>query len=243
MGSGVENPEVFEAIIEDRLNAKYVAGDQRVEILNFAVAEHFPLQRLLTLETRVLDFDPDAVFYFAHEVDESFLFDDLAAHVSDGVEPPFRSLMEIVAAAEVDGRTPTALARKRLHPFAEELHRRTLQRFFEHCQKRQIVPVWIYWPLTKNVDETHLRWETNVSYATKVSDLKTMAKDLGFHVVDLSTAYDGYKPEELALAAWDNHPNATAHTLMAKALYSELQTPRTQAALGWFDDSREEKAQ
>jgi hypothetical protein len=38
----------------------------------------------------------------------------------------------------------------------------------------------------------------------------------------MANAYDGYTEEDLQIAAWDNHPNALAHLLIAARLFDEF---------------------
>jgi hypothetical protein len=49
-----------------------------------------------------------------------------------------------------------------------------------------------------------------------------VAKDAGFVVLDLSHAYDGHDNGEVLISAWDQHPNAFGHKLLADALYNAL---------------------
>ena len=57
MGSGVNNDETFEALLEERLNREAAGGKYtRIEILNFAVAGYTPTESLAVLEQRVFGF-------------------------------------------------------------------------------------------------------------------------------------------------------------------------------------------
>ena len=63
MGNNVGDGELFEALLEDRLNREFAPGHpwQHVEILNFAVDGMSLPQQLALQDDRVFQFDPDVV--------------------------------------------------------------------------------------------------------------------------------------------------------------------------------------
>jgi hypothetical protein len=54
-------------------------------------------------------------------------------------------------------------------------------------------------------------------------DALTVARDVGFEVIDIFDVYDGYAADSLRIAPWDDHPNARASRLIADRLFQELQ--------------------
>src|SRR5262249_35981867 len=66
-GVGVSDGQIFEALLEDRLNAPSTPRRYgRVELLNFAMTGRDTVQQPATLEEKVFRFGPDMVFYVAH---------------------------------------------------------------------------------------------------------------------------------------------------------------------------------
>ena len=69
MGWGVKYQDTYVNQLEEWLNAHAtrlgLGSARRFEVLNFGVAAYSPLQRLETLRTKVLSFEPDLVIYAA----------------------------------------------------------------------------------------------------------------------------------------------------------------------------------
>lgn len=212
MGSGVSDDEVFEALLEDRLNRE--SGEYpyaRYEILNFAVPGFSALQEVMVLEQKGLSFQPDALFFIAHQREEESLVTYLANRISVGAELPYSDLLELAhqAGAEVGG---TELENeRRLKPLGSELLAWTYRHIVETSRANGVLPVWIFVPTL----ESPLQGET-------VEHLASLAAESGFIVLDLSDAYDQQDVEKLEVAYWDKHPNAAGHKLLAERLYQAL---------------------
>ncbi len=54
---------------------------------------------------------------------------------------------------------------------------------------------------------------------TDITGHMATAEAAGFVVLSLRDVYDEYEPDDLYVAAWDDHPNALAHKLIADRLY------------------------
>ena len=206
MGSGVADDETFESLLEERLAAE----GRRIEILNFAVEAYRPLQQLVVLE-RALPFDPDAVVYVAHSVDENQSINHLSQAARFGIEIPHPFLVDVLRRAGVDRTTPPHEAKPRLAPFQEEIVRFTYERLVETCRARSVVPVWVFLPLP----EEH-------AGQREVAHLLRAARQAGFVVVDLSGVYAGRDLDEIRVAEWDDHANALAHRIVAARLHDVL---------------------
>ena len=93
---------------------------------------------------------------------------------------------------------------------ADDIHAWALRRIADECRRRGIVPVLIVADIVgvpANRDAPELR----------------VAREAGFVVLDL---LDAYGPPErhaaLQVAAWDKHPNAAGHALLAEHLLAGL---------------------
>ena len=68
MGSGVDEQEGFEALLEQHLNAD--GHGEKYEILNFGVAGYSPLHMLFQLRKKVLAFKPHMAMFLGHVSDQ-----------------------------------------------------------------------------------------------------------------------------------------------------------------------------
>ena len=222
MGLGVADTEGFEWLLEDRLNQEN-DGDQyaRYEILNFAVPGYSALQNLMVLEQKGLSFQPNALFFVAHQREEEAVVLYLADRMSVGVDLPYEELVELARQAGVEAGMTKVEAERRLRPFETEILAWTYRRTAEIARARGILPVWIFMPTL----EYPLQEE-------KIAHLNRVAEESGFVVLDLSPAYENQDPESLVVAYWDKHPNAKGHRLIADQLYYELREKEMEIPLG-----------
>jgi len=220
MGWGVDQDETFEGLLEERLNRE---GDlpRRVEILNFAVNGYTPLAQIPVLEQRVLRFSPDAIYLVGHFEDAFFVTNRLASAVRKGVPlDPF--VANVVREAKVDAQTPHLWAAHRLDPHWPAMVEWATHRLGTLGREAGIELLWVYVPgVTEKPEQARERKDLMIGFA----------RDAGFRILDLTGLYDGADQGALRVAAWDSHPNATAHRVIADRLYEAL---RAQPDLGLF---------
>jgi D-alanyl-lipoteichoic acid acyltransferase DltB (MBOAT superfamily) len=213
MGSGVADDQVWEKILEDRLNRE---NDRKrisqYEILNFSVGGHSLLERLKLLETKVLSFDPDIVFYVAHTSDQVMALHHLAKAATRETEIPYDYLRQVVHEAGIEGERNIAVASRGLQPYGNDIMSWTYRRTVELCHQHAIVPVFIFLP---NFPGSH---------GKELPAHLHLAKEAGFLIVDPSDIYGNEDKASLQISEWDGHPNAVAHKLIADRLYKELKS-------------------
>jgi hypothetical protein len=213
MGSGVNEDETYENLLEDRLNARVEDGAyRRYEILNFAGNGYSPLQSLVMLETRALAFAPDAVFWTAHETVWSRNAIHLAQMITRGVEIPYESLRAIVERAGITPDLPAGAIERRLEPFTGEINDWVEGRVVDECRRRGIVPVWVFVP--------HLKETPGPEDS---AELGRRAERSGFVVLNLWDTFRHAYIGSLWVAEWDYHPNAAGHRLLASRLYDAVE--------------------
>jgi hypothetical protein len=161
-------------------------------------------------EFEVLAFEPDAVFFVAHHLEESNLVRNLANRMRSGVEMPYDYLDEVARKAGIEENMTQIEAERLLRPFGPELVTWTYKRVVEVSKERGILPVWIF---ISALDESEIQDPT---------DLMRLAQEVGFTTIDLSDVYNGYNMETLIVAEWDRHPNAKGHRLMADRLFTDI---------------------
>jgi D-alanyl-lipoteichoic acid acyltransferase DltB (MBOAT superfamily) len=234
MGTGVNDDDVFEAVLERQLNAQH--GAVRYEILNFSVAGHSLLQQMALLEERVFQFEPDVVILTA--ASPKHLEQHLLAHLTRsvlplGIEIPFPELRAILAAQGIekwggDGlpvpygalRTlsnrigipavmPQVEAESRLRPVLDDIVAWLIQRAGATVREHGAVPILL------GLDDVTATTSAGVPGADA-------ARASGFVVIDMFDVYHAQPVEALRIAPWDNHPNATGHRMIADRLLVEL---------------------
>ncbi len=210
MGSGVVHEEVFEHLLEKRLN-KELAGEHysRYEVLNFGVGGYTIFQQLMLLEKKVYGFKPNAVFCMAHARDEGRALDHLLRMPRELI--PYEGLKEIIARAGVtDGMKPSKAA-SLLRRHFDEIILWSYAKIVNDCRQRGILPVWICLPSEPGKDDS-----------TEAAGIIRLAEQAGFLVLNLIDVYGGHNGASLQVSAWDKHPNAIGHRLIANRLFAEL---------------------
>jgi hypothetical protein len=222
MGLGVADGEDFGWLLEERLNLENRGGQYAgYEILNFAVPAYSALQDLMILEQKALAFQPNAIFFIAHQRDEEAVVKYLADRLSVGAELPYVDLIELARRAGVKPGATKAEAERLLKPVGTEILSWTYGRIVEVSQAHDILPVWIFMPTLE--DPLH---------EEEITHLTGLATESGFIVLDLSDAYDNQDLDALVVAYWDKHPNAKGHSLIAEELYQKLQETEEEIPLG-----------
>ena len=211
MGHGVANNEIFEALLEDRLNdGAPDAGNARYEILNFAAEGYSPPQQLAVLD-RAFEFEPDTVFFVAHSADVAWSVRHLAKLYLQDIEIPYPFLQRVVDKGKLDKTMTPEEAERALKPYARATMEWVYGRIVERCRERGVRPVWIFLPKVKDY--------RNRSVAVYVEEA---AERAGFDVLSLTGVYAGKSNRSLQVSRNDLHPNALAHGLIADRLFELL---------------------
>ena len=211
-GWGVSDFEVFDNLVEDRLNGAAQTA-AKYEILNFAVPSWSLPQQLIALESKVLEFQADAVWLVATPKDGEVAAHHLWNMIRRGYEVPFDYLQRIAAQAGVQASTTEADAVRRLRPYEDEIVRETYARFASIARARGVTPVWVYLSLPGHSQTDIL-----------LPRLREFARSAGFTELDLSRVYTGHDIAALKYAEWDEHPNARGHQIIAQGIFDALQT-------------------
>ena len=212
MGSGVDEHESFEAIIERRLNDS--GNGRQYEVLNFGVAGYSPLHMLFQLQRKVLPFQPQMAIFLGHNNDLERTSRYFTRMVQKDTMPVDDYLLGIQQASGMKSDTGANEARRRIRPYQEDLLQWVYSSFVRECRQRSITPVFVYMP---TVTEPLEPW-----HAPERARLLERARQAGFQVIDLTGAYEGYTAPQLWIAENDGHPNALGNQLLADRLYARL---------------------
>ncbi len=212
MGSGVADDEIFEAVLEERLNIEDQGqSGLTYQFLNFGVSGHSALQELYVLETRGLAYSPDAIYFVAHQLEEKIIVRNLAERIQAGVPLPYPFLEKISEETSITNEMSLAEATNLLRPRSREILVWTYGQVVALARQNDIEPVWVFMPTL----ETPLD-------AAEIQELAQVAEDAGFVTIDLSAAYQEQSIDDITVAEWDKHPNALGHQLIADLLYDRL---------------------
>jgi hypothetical protein len=212
MGSGVNNGEPFEQVLEDRLNAEWFPrAGLSYELLNFGLPQASPVEVAAIIGSgRVAEFQPDVVLVVLNKSAPAAITNDVWRRIKFR-QPLPECLDEVlpgVAVAEVS--TETELVRL-LSPHSNALLRWALHASADAVRAMGASPVLALIPMPNEPPD----------FSQKASLLE-QAAEAGFTVIDMQDAFEGHAPEELAITNADYHPNAGGHRILASRLYAEL---------------------
>ncbi|HUG80994.1 MAG TPA: hypothetical protein VML01_04990 [Bryobacterales bacterium] len=165
------------------------------------------------LESRVLEFNPDAILYVGHVAEAGFTLEDVAKAISYGAEIPYEEIRAIIREADPQQDfSSKGSARARLAPYTNAMSEWAWSRIIRHCRDRGIAAYLAMIPSTLRDPATPAQ------RAARVVEMERH----GFIAFDLSAAFDVDLPaRELVVAPWDAHPSALGQRLLADTLYEQ----------------------
>jgi D-alanyl-lipoteichoic acid acyltransferase DltB (MBOAT superfamily) len=212
MGSGVNNGEPFEQVLEDRLNAEWFPrAGLRYELLNFGLPQASPAEVAAIIGSgRAAEFQPDVVLVVVNRSAPVSITNDLWRRVKFGQPLPafLGEILPGVAVGEV--ATETELERL-LAPHVNALLRWALHASVDATRAMGALPVLALIPMPHEPAD----------FSGKAGLLE-QAAEAGFAVIDMQDAFEGHAPEGLTISNADYHPNAVGHRILAARLYTEL---------------------
>jgi len=210
MGTGVPDDQVFEQVLENRLNSES-SGGRHYEILNFGMAAYSGLQQLYLLENKVGEFTPDVVVYFQMEDDDRFILRHLSMVIRGNIEIPYDYVRQIVSDLELTAASSDELIRQKLGPHADRIQEWAERRLMEKVQVIGATPVCVMLPKVQ-------------ARPSRIASEKRqrVTAELGCKSISLVDVYKGFSEKDLEIASWDQHPNSLGHELIAAQLYEQL---------------------
>ena len=212
MGWGVDGKDVFEAIVEEKINDNRQAGQDRVEILNFSVPSYTIVQAVKQLETIAGEFETDEIFLVAHGSYARRLFDVIGRANESGIDLEYDYLKNLIIELGIDSTMTRKQLFDRIENSFEDIVDWGYGRVAELAETEGAKVRVLYVPTLGGSKAD------NASY----DDIQRMAAGFGFEVIDLRGAISAFDETELQIAPWDKHPNKKAHKLIAEELYSRL---------------------
>lgn len=212
MGSGVNNDQVFEAIVEERLNNEGIDSNyKKVEIFNFAAGGYYLLQQVELVNTSVFQFDMNALIYFAHTDERTKVVHFFANSIKRGLPLKYLFLQKIQLESGAKSYMSIMQIRELLLPYGDEIMKWGYSEIAGKCKANHVIPIWGYM-------ETTTEFVDNKEY----SELKAYAESLGFVTLDLRDTYGKIDRKEIQISEWNTHPNVLGQRIIAEKFYIEL---------------------
>ncbi|MDQ3047174.1 MAG: SGNH/GDSL hydrolase family protein [Bacteroidota bacterium] len=208
MGSGVNDDETFEALTEKKMNEEW---QDTIEILNFAAGGYHLFQQVEISKTRLKEFQPDAVFYFAHTEEFFRVNNKITELVVTNTDLRLPYMKQIVKQSGANASMCRLEIQNRLKPYTDSLVAWGYSAISAECRKSGAIPIWVYLPaLGDNYSDEDF------------NKTLQLAKKAGFITISLKDVYLNNDKKTLMIADWDTHPNAKGHRLISELLYLKL---------------------
>lgn len=212
LGVGVEEPESYASLLEERLNRELAGGAYaRYEVMNFSVGGYHLLERIYVVEHQVPAFEPDVVLVVVTMHDLLYgMRDHLVRRIREDRPLEYDFLEEIAAKVGSEPDNNIRLAR-RVQAYRGRMLDGclgVLRRFAENTS----VPVAI----------VALRLNAGQRVHPLLMRTADAAEDAGLPVLRLYESYEGRTPDEMHILPNDGHPSRLAHRLLADELFRRL---------------------
>lgn len=210
--AGVRIEDAYHSVLEERFSAEF--APRRVEFVNFALGAYHPLQMLVMLESRALQYDPDLVLVGTTPLSMPLLLTDptpVERGKSYQLRPPtnpfWKSFFVDLVKLRTGGLEPE------LRPDIRRGHAKgpTILKALGSFSRTHGIPVVV------------ARLEFDAAAAPKGDRvIAKAASTAGVYFVDTRERFAGMDPRRLWIHPMDPHPNAEAHALFAEVLSNFL---------------------
>ena len=213
-GAGVSNDEVYDAVLEDSLNA-HLAGApyEKYEVLNFAVGGYSPVQNVELARNRMKAFAPDVVLYAMYSTEERRMLMQMENIVQENrtLQYPFLTNLIETSGAKPEMEKPEI--RALLDPHKEDLLAWSFGEIAKASREMGAEPIALMLPTTRELEGIDPHWK---------GILTNITEQAGFTVLGLDDAYAPHERAEVELAPWDQHPSVLGHQLVARRIYRAM---------------------
>ncbi|HMB69661.1 MAG TPA: hypothetical protein VKU85_10120 [bacterium] len=211
MGMGVENGQLFETLLEERLEQeKPISSRDHYEILNFAVGG-YTIHDHLAILPRVLSFEPDVLLWVTTPKIRPLSLSRLTEYLRDRRDEHSDVLREVRELSGVRSQSDPGAVRAALERTEDTTTGWALSRIAEEARARDCLPVAVLVPAV----HSHIQRRFEKTFEER-------ARQAGFIGRNLEDAYGDTPESEIAVSDHNDHPNPLGHRLIADALYAAL---------------------
>lgn len=204
MGSGVNDEEVFENLLENKLTKHF---GKEIQCWNYAMSKFSIIEQVDVVNKQVSQYSHDIILYMNNGMDLNQSFNYLLEKAKRGkITEEYPFLYHYTKDANLFSID---------NPFGQfktEITKACYEYIVARSREMNCIPVWVSFPLLGHPMQRTNENETG----------QKLAREAGFYTISLSGVYDGHDRESLKIAEWDNHPNAKGHELIADMLFEEL---------------------
>lgn len=222
-GLGASHGKVFEALLEERLNAEHPAPDvERYEILNFAVGGYRITQMLWVVQNKVPPFHPQVdIVVFTDLTAFRKWGDHLVQLVHDGVDLEYPYLKELAARADLRPDDDPQTFDAKLEPYRLQTVRWALTEM--KAATRANGAELMLFLVPQVLDQEMIR--------ERFDGVRELAAELDIPVVDATDTFAGVQDlSPYRLGPMNNHPTDAGHAMIAENLWKKLRAdPRAWA--------------
>ena len=218
MGAGVENAEIFEHLVENKLTSEFASDSAHFEILNFAISGSSVFRNIEKLRQQVFKFQPQQVLVFTHKGEDLHINKTLKwLTVGQGRGQHTSDLRDTITWI------------KDFEKFIQEKNIKYsgIATTEERSETGWKMLDWGYGTMAamcreKGVELIMVFMPGILEQEGASEPFQRLAQKHDLTFINLSGIYHANTVEELQIAPWDNHPNALGHQLVGDQLYEEL---------------------
>ena len=135
--------------------------------------------------------------------------------VQQGRTLPYPGINAIIEESGAKSDMTKDEIRALLDPYAEDLLAWSFGEMAATSRANGIEPVALMMPTTRELDGIDPEWK---------GILTRITQEAGFTLIDMEGAYGDVEELDVALAAYDQHPNVLGHRLLARRLSEEMES-------------------
>lgn len=207
-GSGVGDDDVFDQILEMKLNE--FQSEINYEIINLGNPGFDLIQCIYDFEAKKAEqLNFDNLIYISHGIDMYKNIRTLVNIYTSGIELPYKFLREIIRKSGVSKSMLPSDIFRALEPYGTELVFESYKYLYEYCQAKNIKPIWMFWPTTAKHPYVN-------DFPEEIAEI---VRELNYTRISLDDVYKGIEPRKLFVSPVDRHPNQLGHSLVADTLF------------------------
>lgn len=218
MGFGVGDQDTLTQVMERKLNESRGPGEPRYEVLNFGIGKYYPLQKTYYIDVKVLNFEPDAIFYMIDQSETLFFGQQMPLDrdlmLSRGVKIPYEFMEKELRGITIGGNANPLAMFGTIGPVVE----RTLPQLYEHivkeCKARNVKPVFVAAPIPLG--------NVKVPGGDYTQKVLGFAEKAGFITLDITGFEGDHDMLEIHTSPEEPHLKELGHKLIAEAILEKL---------------------
>jgi hypothetical protein len=220
MGSGVEDLQTFENVAEDRLNAEGFTGET-IEILNFAMGGHYPVNHIERARSAVDSFQADALILVLHDANEVWRnVKEVYKLEKRGLLDDYPEIQEILDSNRQAQTQETSL-RQEMRAVSRPLFESVLGEYSKIKDEFNIPLTVIYLESLHEAKQSRPAFENWLESVLQTNNIAYWSYSSIFSEAIQASATLNSK-SDIWIRSWDKHPNAVGHEIIAERMARDI---------------------